>query len=175
MNPSPAIAGAFLGVLYRYTMSDKTYASFNTISITGRVSHVEMKTGKWGDFLSVTMLTELADDGRTIAVQFTNKNGLMTMFKNGNLKSGRLMTVTGHLEAFAETYVNAKGEVEMLTRPRLTLSAGAQVLAGGLGPAAKKDRVIVQNTIVKGAPPVDVAPVVNDQPVPSEVAAGDIY
>ena len=141
-------------------MSDKTYASFNTLTITGRVSHVELKTGQYGEFLSVTMLTELENDGRTIAIQFTNKNGLMTMFKNGNLKKGRLMTVTGHLESFAENFINAKGQVETLKRPRLSLSAGAQVLAGGLGPAAKEDRMIV-HTAETSAAPVDAAPVVS--------------
>ena len=139
-------------------MSDKIYASFNTLSITGRVSYLEVKDGKYGEFLSVTLLTELENDGRTISVQFTNKNGLLTMFKNGNLNTGRLLTVTGHLESFAETYVNKQGATEMLTRPRLTLSAGAQVLAGGMGPSAKKDRVIVHTSEASPAP-VDAAPV----------------
>lgn len=140
-------------------MSDKIYASFNTLSITGRVSHLEVKDGKYGEFLSVSLLTELENDGRTITVQFTNKNGLLTMFKNGNLNTGRLLTVTGHLEGFAETYVNKAGQTEMLTRPRLTLSAGAMVLAGGLGPSAKKDRIVV-NTSESSVAPVDAAPVV---------------
>ena len=138
-------------------MSDKIYGSFNTLSITGRVSHLEVKDGKWGEYLSVSLLTELENDGRTISVQFTNKNGLMTMFKNGNLNTGRLLTVTGHLEGFAETYINKAGQTEMLTRPRLILSAGAQVLTGGLGPAAKKDRMIVHTA--DSSAPVDAAPV----------------
>ena len=75
-----ALTGAFLlCVLYRHSMSDKTYAQFNTLTITGRISHAELVKGKYGEFLAVTLLTELKDDASAIAVQFNTTNGLLSL------------------------------------------------------------------------------------------------
>ena len=89
-------------------MSDKTYAQFNTITITGRLSHAEVVQGQYGEFLAVTLLSELVNDSKAIAVQFNNANGLLTLFKTDRLLPGRSITVTGHLAGFAETYFDKK-------------------------------------------------------------------
>ena len=49
-------------------MADKTYASFNALTITGRVSHAEMVEGKYGKFLAVTLLSELQNDAPAVAL-----------------------------------------------------------------------------------------------------------
>ena len=127
-------------------MSD-TYAMFNTLTITGRVSHAELVTGQYGEFLAVTLLSELKDDASAIAVQFNNTNGLKTLFKNGRLNNGRRITVTGHLEGFAELYFDKKtGKARRLQRPRLTLGK-AVVFDGGLGPAKKDEDVMPSGDI----------------------------
>ena len=125
-------------------MSDKTYASFNALTISGRVSHAEMVEGKYGKFLAVTLLSELQNDAPAVAVQFNQTSGLLfSIFgKDETALQGRLVTITGHLESFTELYFDKKlGKTKRLQRPRLQLSK-AVVLDGGLGPSKKKDQPI---------------------------------
>ena len=137
-------------------MSDynKTYAQFNTLTITGRVSHTELVESKNGEFLAVTLLSDLKDDGEAVAVTFNTSNGLMSLSKKGFLNNGRMVTVTGHLDSFTELYFDAKlGKTRRLKRAKMHL-VQAQVLAGGLGPAKKSDDVIDQDADIE----VDEAP-----------------
>ena len=120
----------------------KTFASFNVLTITGRMSHCEVVKGGNGDYLAVTLISELTDGSEGIAVQFTTTNGLMSLFNKGYLQSGRMITVTGHLNKFEETYFNKQtGKRAILQRPRLTLGQ-AQVLHGGLGAGAKREELL---------------------------------
>ena len=117
----------------------RTYAQFNSLTITGRVSHAEVVEGQYGEFLAVTLLTELKDDATAVAVQFNNTNGLLSLYKSGYLNNGRLVTVTGHLESFTELYFDKKsGKTKRLQRPRLQLSK-AVVFDGGMGPGKKAE------------------------------------
>tara|TARA_R100001443_G_scaffold88684_1_gene95139 strand:+ start:1241 stop:1714 length:474 start_codon:yes stop_codon:yes gene_type:complete len=137
-------------------MSDynKTYAQFNTLTITGRVSHTELVESKKGEFLAVTLLSDLKDDGEAVAVTFNTSNGLMSLSKKGFLNNGRMVTVTGHLDSFTELYFDAKlGKTRRLKRAKLHL-VQAQVFAGGLGPVKKSDDVIDQDADIE----VDEAP-----------------
>ena len=137
-------------------MSDynKTYAQFNTLTITGRVSHTELVESKNGEFLAVTLLSDLKDDGEAVAVTFNTSNGLMSLSKKGFLNNGRMVTVTGHLDSFTELYFDAKlGKTRRLKRAKLHL-VQAQVFAGGLGPVKKSDDVIDQDADIE----VDEAP-----------------
>jgi hypothetical protein len=140
-------------------MSDyKSYAQFNSLTITGRVSHAELRTYKDSEFLSVTLISDLVTEGQGVAVQFTNSNGMMAMFKeDSNNLLGRLITVTGHLAEFTETYINKKTDKrEMLKRPRLTLKQ-AQVFSGGYG-ARKKAEVEETGEVMEYKAPVDSTP-----------------
>ena len=119
--------------------NEKTYAQFNVLTITGRVSHAEVVNGQYGEFLAVTLLSELKNDAPAVAIQFNNTNGLLSLYKSGYLNNGRLVTVTGHLESFTELYFDKKsGKTKRLQRPRLNLSK-AVVLDGGMGPGAKRE------------------------------------
>ena len=138
-------------------MSDyKTYAMFNTLTITGRLSHAEVVEGNNGNYLSVTLISELTDGSDGISVQFTTNNGLMSLFNSGYLNKGRMITVTGHLNKFEETYFNKKtGKRAILSRPRLTLGQ-AQVLHGGMGPGEKRQSVEIDATpAYAGVPTLD--------------------
>ena len=120
-------------------MSDKTYAQFNVLTITGRISHAEIKKGKYGEFLTCTLLSELMDGTEAVAVEFTSTNGLMTLAKKGALTNGRRLTVTGHLESFSELYLNREtGKRAVRKRPTLKLGR-VQVLDGGIGPGKKEE------------------------------------
>ena len=141
-------------------MSDKTYAQFNVLTIVGRVSHAEIKKGKYGEFLTCTLLTELMDDTEAVAVQFTSTNGLMTLAKKGALTKGRRLTVTGHLESFSELYLNKEtGKRAVRKRPVINLGR-VQVLDGGIGPG-KKDEDVEE---FDAPAPVAAAPAVDPTP-----------
>ena len=152
--------GLILYVLYIRKMSDyKTYAAFNTMTIAGRVANAEVKEGQYGEYLSVTLYTELMDDGPTHAVQFTIKGSLLGLAKKGHLENGRRLTVTGHMSKFEVIYFNEKqGKYVPLQKPRLTL-VEATILPGGLGAPAK--------TIEHKQAPVD-APIDMAPPMPSD-------
>ena len=142
-------------------MSDynKTYAQFNTMTITGRVSHTELVESNTGEYLRVRLLSDLKDDGEAVAVTFNTSNGLMSLSKKGFLNTGRMVTVTGHLDSFSELYFDAKmGKTRRLQRAKLHL-VQAQVLSGGLGPAKKSDDVIDQDADIEidEAPQIPVA------------------
>ena len=123
----------------------RTYAQFNSLTITGRVSHAELVEGQYGEFLAVTLLTELKNDATAVAVQFNNTNGLLSLYKSGYLNNGRLVTVTGHLESFTELYFDKKsGKTKRLQRPRLQLSK-AVVFDGGMGPGKKADEPVASD------------------------------
>ena len=123
-------------------ISDRTYAAFNTLTITGRLSFAEVVTNNGSEFLAVTLLTELKNDGETVAVTFNNSNGLLALYKKGKLNAGRYITVTGHLDSFAQVYFDAKqGQSVMLRRPKLHL-VQAQVMTGGLGPVKKSQDIV---------------------------------
>ena len=60
------------------------------------------------------------------------------MFKNGNLDTGRTLTVTGHIKSVEEIWIDENGQAAQLVRPRMHLKQ-VQLLDGGLGPAPKKE------------------------------------
>ena len=127
-------------------MSKSSYAQFNSLTITGRVAHAELVDGQYGEFLKVSLMTELKDDTPSISVQFNTTNGLMSLYKGGYLNNGRSVTVTGHLESFTELYFDQKtGKTRRLQRPRLQLSK-AVVFDGGLG-APKRDEAPVSDEV----------------------------
>ena len=114
------------------------YSNFNALTITGRVSALKLLNGQYGESLAITMISTMETDGEEVNITFSNKNGLMTMFKNGNLDVGRQLTVTGHISKVEQVYTDKDGSVCLLKRARLALKQ-VQVLEGGLGPAPKKD------------------------------------
>ena len=124
-------------------MSDKTYAQFNSLTITGRVSHAELASNKGSEFLAVTLLTNLVDDAEAIQVTFNTTNGLMSLYKSGWLNNGRLVTVTGHVAQVSELYFDKKAQKRAVRKRPLIHLTKAQVFDGGLGPAKKDDDVII--------------------------------
>lgn len=136
----PPFGGFFLRVLYLTSMSDKTFAQFNTMTITGRISHQEIVDNKGSEFLAITLLSNLIDDAEAITVTFNTSNpGLMSLAKKNYLNNGRMVTVTGHVSNVTELYFNKKTERRAVRqRPLIHLQA-AQVFDGGLGPVKKSD------------------------------------
>ena len=118
----------------------KTFADFNTLTISGRVSFAEVVDGQYGEFLSLTVLSDLVSDGAAIAIKIKSNNGLLDTFIKSNRDwTGRAITVTGHLSGFSETYFDKKtGKTGVRRRPELKLS-NAVVMSGGYGAYKKED------------------------------------
>ena len=142
-------------------MSDNTqssYANFNTLVVTGRISHVEKASKNGSTFLAISLLTNLQDDVDAVQVTFNTSNkGLMALYAKGFLHKGRYVTVTGKLVEFSELYFNKEtGKRAVRKRPTMHLKA-AQVLDGGLGPI-KKDAVKAPSEVeVDEAPELEPA------------------
>ena len=134
-------------------MSDRTFALFNSITVTGRVANLEEVSYKGQTWLSVTLFTELQDDSGATAVTFNTTNGMYSLYKKGYMPNGRMVTVTGHLASFKSAYLTADGQPKLLKRPVMHLTK-AQVFDGGFGPGPKRDEVVVPGT----SAPVDETP-----------------
>ena len=130
MNELYALAGAFfIYVLLLSNMSERSYAQFNTLTITGRVSHTELVDSKSGEFLAVTLLSDLKDDGEAVAVTFNTSNGLMALSKKGFLNNGRLITVTVTLTALLScTLTPSSARLVGSSVPSCTLSKHKSLL-----------------------------------------------
>lgn len=144
------------------TLSDYTaYANFNNFVVTGRISDsqiVETKAGN--DMLAVTMITTpVKNDERGVSVTFVNQTNLMALFTAGHLPKGRMITVTGHIEAVSETY-EKDGELNMRKRPQIELGYSAQIPDGGLGMLPKdqaQPKAAAGTKVIRKAP-VDATP-----------------
>ena len=150
----------------------KSYASFNTVSIQARVYNTQVATGKYGDFLAVTLISNLADGDDGITITFNNSNGLMALAEKGHLPVGRQVTVTGAIAGISETYTNSDGEVQMRKRPELKLDGRTVQLHLGALPRTDASKRPVAGTVVKTASgktarrpePVAAAPAVDESP-----------
>jgi len=111
----------------------KNYAKFNSFTVDGVISNISELSGKNGDYIAVTLITNLMNEDEGCTVEFTNSDGLMALYQKGFLPKGRRVTVTGHIKTVAETYTNKQGEVVMLKRPKISL-VDAAIPTGGLGP-----------------------------------------
>ena len=140
-------------------MSDKTYAMFNSITVTGRVADLEEVTYEGKTWLAVTLYTELQDDAGATAITFNTTNGMYSLYKKGYMPMGRMVTVTGHISSFKTAYLTAEGQPKLLKRPVLHLKQ-ATLFDGCYGPGPKRGEAKVPNSAapVKAAPPVDEAP-----------------
>ena len=111
----------------------KSYASFNALTVTGRIAASEIVSGRDNDFLSVTVYSTCSNDGETIAYTFTNSNGLLALARKGGLPVGREITLTGHINGIKAHYKNKDtGAYKLLNKPEVKLTS-VQILDGGLG------------------------------------------
>ena len=114
----------------------KSSSNFNTATFQGRIFDATIAEGKYGEFVSITVITNLADDSDGVTVTFNNSNGLLTLAKKGYLTKGRMVHVTGHISGVTEVY-EKDGVTQMLKRPRLKLDPNTAQLV--LGASAKAD------------------------------------
>ena len=153
------------------TNNNTAYAAFNSVTIQGRVFHAERRTGTNGDFVAVTLISTLINDGQELLVVFNDSNGILGMFDKGKMPNGRIITVTGHIQGVRETYTDKDGVVNLLQRAELRLKQAA-ILDGGYGmmpkdadsAVSRKGVTVVRPSDAKKeeAAPVDDAPVITE-------------
>ena len=137
------------------------YGQFNALTATGRITFVAIKTGRNGDFLSMSVISTLSKNGQEVDLDITDSGVLMDMFQRGLLVTGREVTVTGHIFTISEVYT-ADGQTKVRKRPQIKLTE-AVIMSGGLGmlPKAKAANAVrrVSTTITPNqVAPVDQAP-----------------
>lgn len=145
----------------------KTYAHFNTSTFQGRIFDATITEGKYGEFVSVTVITNLSDDSDGVTVTFNNSNGLLTLAKKGYLTKGRMVHVTGHISGVSEVY-EKDGQVQLRKRPQLTLDSTTAQLT--LGAMPKQDAVAPAKGTVVVKRKVEAT-----QDVTPEVAQEEVY
>ena len=136
-----------------------SYANVNQLTFTGRISATKVVSGKNGDFLAVTLITNIAND-KSVNVVFNDSDGIMKLGANGKLPVGRMITVTGTIDNVSEVYIDKAGQPVLRKRPELKL-VGASILRGGLGALPKSVQATrtVPGTVVKvGTPVSDLTP-----------------
>ena len=142
----------------------KSYASFNSVTFQGRVFDATVVDGKYGEFLSVTIITNLVNDDDGITVVFNSSNGLLKLHKDGYFNKGRQVHVTGRIAGVSEVF-EKDGELNVRKRPQITLdSTTAQVMLGATpkqdeGASPKVIRKAVKRQSPAPTPEVDEAPV----------------
>ena len=142
----------------------KSYANFNTVTFQGRVSNIDLVDGKYGEFLCITVLTNVQDDNTVSVVYNDSTKYTRSLWEGDKLPVGRQVTIVGHLAGVSETYLDKKsGQTLMRKRPQITL-VDVSIPKGGLGPmpkeridAAPRQGMIVTTSAPKEAP-VDQTP-----------------
>ena len=153
-----------------------SYAQMNTLVLTGRVFNAEKVSGQYGDFLALTVITTLTKNGQEAVVTINSSNGLLNLWEQGFLPTGREITVTGHIDELKFVYTANDGTVRTLKRPEMKLS-GAQILTGGLGRSPKREgepsNTIVAGTVISSGAadmaPKDATPAFAGAPTSEEI------
>lgn len=142
----------------------KTYANFNSVSITAGVVNVRIVPGQYGEFADITLISNLTDgDESAISIQFTDSKELLLKAKSENwFVKGRKVTLVGHISSISEYYEDeATGELLPRKRPLVTLT-DVHVPDGGWGTIPKGDSQTIsktKRTLRPVAPAVDKTPV----------------
>ena len=141
----------------------KNYQNFNTASFQGRLVDATVAEGKYGEFVAITVITNLTDDSDGVTVTFNNSNGLLALAKKGYLTRGRMLHITGHISKVSEVY-EKDGQMQLRKRPQLTLDSSTAQLVLGAIPKQEAVGTVVAKRVVK----------VTQDPTP-EVASEEIY
>ena len=144
------------------TDNNKTYANFNSCTFQGRVFDATVANGQYGEFVAITVITNLSDDTEGVTVTFNNSNGLLALAKKGHLTKGRMVHVTGHISVVTEVY-EKDGVTQLLKRPRLTLDSNTAQLVLGAMPKQDAPQRAVAGTVVVKRVSADATPTVTQE------------
>ena len=139
------------------TNQTKSRRGFNTASFQGRIFDATVTEGKYGTFVAITVITNLADDDGGCTITFNNSNGLLALAKKGYLTRGRSVHVTGTLTGVSEVY-EKDGQVQLRKRPQLTLDSKSAQLMLGYAPQQDTPQRAAAGTVVVKRVSVDNTP-----------------
>ena len=142
----------------------KSYAQFNTATFEGRVFDATVVDGQYGEFLAVTIITNLVDGDDGITVTFNNSGGLLKLHKDGYFAKGRRVHVTGAITDISQVY-EKDGELQMRKRPQLALDSKTVNVKLGAAPATDTGATKVIRKVTKSTPAVDPTPAVQEEAV----------
>jgi hypothetical protein len=159
-----------------YTLAQqlKSYANFNTVTFEGRVFDATIAKGAYGEFLAITIITNLQDGDEGITVTFNDGNGLMKLHQQGYFDKGRRVHVTGAISGISEVY-EKDGEIHVRKRPQLMLDSKTVQVKLGAAPASDKPAAgtKVIRKVVATTPAVDPTPSVTEES--AELLSSDNY
>jgi hypothetical protein len=104
--------------------SPTRWADANTVTFSGRVYNAELVNGRYGEFVSLSIITRpVQDDDSSQLVVVMNSSQLVNYFKAGGIPTGRVVTVTGNMSGIETSYTNkSTGEIVPLQRARVRLA-----------------------------------------------------
>ena len=146
------------------TQTTKTYANFNACTFQGRIFDATVANGQYGEFVAITVITNLSDDTDGVTVTFNNSNGLLSLAKKGHLTKGRMVHVTGHISGVTEVY-EKDGVTQLLKRPRLSLDSNTAQLVLGAMPKQDAPSRPANGTVVVKRVSEDATPTVTNEEV----------
>lgn len=147
------------------TQQLKSYSNFNSVTFEGRVFDATVANGQYGEFLAVTIITNLVDGDEGITVTFNDGAGLLSLHKQGYFDKGRRVHVTGAISGISEVY-EKDGELQLRKRPQMTLDSKTVQVKLGAAPATDKKPAAgtkVIRKVVKQQPAVDPTPAVTEE------------
>ncbi len=86
------------------TETIKRYADPQSVTFHGRIAFMETAVHEGTEFLSVTLAHNVSET-LSVRVVFTNSNGLLTAYRNGNLMVGQELTVIGVMKGIRAFYI----------------------------------------------------------------------
>ena len=121
-------------------------------------------SGQYGEFLAVTIITNLIDGDDGITVTFNDGAGLLSLHKQGYFDKGRRVHVTGAISGISEVY-EKDGELQLRKRPQMTLDSKTVQVKLGAMPASDKPAAgtKVIRKAIKQQPAVDPTPAVIEE------------
>ena len=140
----------------------KSYAQFNTATFEGRVFDATVVDGQYGEFLAVTVITNLVDGDDGITVTFNNSGGLLKLHKDGHFSKGRRVHVTGAITGVSQVF-EKDGMLQLRKRPQLTLDSKTATVKLGAVPATDAGTTKVIRKVVKSEASADPTPAVAEE------------
>jgi len=150
-NPPALLAHSWDGLQHTtsvHTMTESAtptkYLDAQSMMVHGRIANLEEVEYNGQTFLSAAMYTTISEqtDARVV---FTNSNGMLTAFRNGNLVVGQEMTLIGRLKGVRAFYTDKEDQLQPLKNPELQMSVQQYIF--GSKPQPKKEPVQAQPTL----------------------------
>jgi hypothetical protein len=125
------------------TTTQKKSADLQSVTLHGRIAHMELVSYNDQEFLSVSLMHTISDN-TDVRVRFTNSNGLLTAYRNNTVVVGQELTISGGIKGIRSFYM--KDDVLMpLKNPELQFRCNSY--AFGSKPQQKVEQPVVTTVV----------------------------